>query len=145
MNILKIFWILNLLLLASSLETLAQDGKAQHEKIEQAKYNYIGQRLELTPEQEQKFWPVYNDYSDKKKGIKKAIRKLKSQEFANAATDEELKSDIEKLFELKQQDLNLEKAYYEKFLKIISPRQTIALVKAEREFIKILYKKLDDN
>lgn len=145
MNILKIFWILNLFLLAGSLKVTAQDGKAQREKIEQAKYNFIGQQLQLTVEQEQKFWPVYNDYSDKKKGIKKAIRKLKSQEFANAATDEELKSDITKLFELKQQDLNLEKEYYEKFLKIISPRQTIALVKAEREFIKMLYKKLDEN
>ena len=145
MNILKIFWILTLFLLAGSIKIAAQDGKTQREKIEQAKYNFIGQKLQLSEEQEVKLWPVYNDYSDKKKSIKKAIRKLKSDEFTNAATDEELKNDITKLFELKQQDLNLEKEYYEKFLKIISPRQTVALIKAEREFVKMLYKKLDDN
>lgn len=133
-----LYWLSSITLL------VGQDRKAEREKIAQAKVAFITQKLRLLTEQEQKFWPVYNDYSDRKKVLRKSIRLLKMDQFANATTDEELKADIKKMFELKQQELDLENEYYNKFLKILTPRQVVELVKAERAFIKILYKKLEE-
>ncbi len=144
MKIPKLIFIICCYILATIGVAVGQDRAAKKEEIQQAKMAFIAEKITLLPEQEQKFWPVYNDYTDRKKAIRKAIRLLKMVEFANATTDEALKADIDKMFGLKQEELNLEKEYYGKFLKILSARQTVELVKAERAFIKILYKKLED-
>ncbi len=144
MKISKLIILILLSLFSSISLVIGQDRKAEKEKIAQAKVAFIAQKLALLPEQEQKFWPVYNDYTDRKKMLRKSIRLLKMEQFANATTDEELKADIKKMFELRQQELDLEQEFYNKFLKILTPRQTVELVKAERAFIKILYKKLED-
>lgn len=114
------------------------------EEIDAARYNFIEKRLEMTEVQSQKFWPIYNDYLDQKKVLKKAIRKLKVQEYTNAASDEELSADLKRYFELRQQDLQLEQSYFAKFAKIISVRQLAELIKAERAFIQLLYKKIEN-
>ena len=37
-----------------------------NEKIRRAKIALITERLDLTPEQAEKFWPIYNAYEEKK-------------------------------------------------------------------------------
>lgn len=50
------------------------------EKIKALKIAYITERLELTSEEAQDFWPIYNDYNNKQNEIKiknrEAIKKL---------------------------------------------------------------------
>jgi hypothetical protein len=40
----------------------AQDGNKDKEKIEAVRTAYITNQLNLTPEEAQKFWPIYNRY-----------------------------------------------------------------------------------
>ena len=40
----------------------AQDGNKEKEKIEAVRTAYITNQLNLTPEESQKFWPIYNRY-----------------------------------------------------------------------------------
>lgn len=130
-----------LLSIAFSSTAWAQPGNK--EKIEAAKIGFISERLELTPKQAQAFWPMYNEYSAKKKEIRKAINQLKIENSDNE-TDAEILDDIKKINLYKQREVDIEKEYVDKFLTVITPKQLAALYKAEKQFTKILLDKLKD-
>lgn len=133
----------SILILFFSILTLSAQDKGT--KIEAAKIAFIKEKIQLTESQEMVFWAVYNGYLDKKQEIRKQIKLLKTESGTLSATDEQLKSDLAKLFELRQQELLLEKEYFIlKFLKIISLRQVVELQKAEKQFTLMLIKKLED-
>ena len=67
--------------LFSLLSLQAQEG---NDKIESLKIAYITKRLQLTPEESQKFWPVYNQYEAEKKQIR----------LSTVGTIKELKEDF---------------------------------------------------
>lgn len=118
---------------------------AQNDKLTSARIAYISQHVKLTPDQAQLFWPLFNEYSDRKKEIKQLIKKLKIDNNTPAATEQDLVADIKKLQNYKQQELNLEKEYTDKFLKVIGVRQYLELLKAEKEFKILLLKKLQES
>lgn len=130
-----------LLSIAFSSTAWAQPGNK--EKIEAAKIGFISERLELTPKQAKAFWPMYNEYSAKKKEIRKAINQLKIENSDNE-TDAEILDDIKKINLYKQREVDIEKEYVDKFLTVITPKQLAALYKAEKQFTKILLDKLKD-
>lgn len=137
----KKLFIYILLTIAFSSTAWAQPGNK--EKIEAAKIGFISERLELTTKQAQAFWPMYNEYSAKKKEIRKAINQLKIENSDNE-TDAEILDDIKKINLYKQREVDIEKEYVDKFLTVITPKQLAALYKAEKQFTKILLDKLKD-
>jgi Spy/CpxP family protein refolding chaperone len=48
-----------------SFVSFSQDFKEKKEKIKALKVAYITEELNLTSEEAQKFWPIYNTYDDK--------------------------------------------------------------------------------
>jgi hypothetical protein len=137
-----------IILFILSVFALTFNGMAQQpssrEKIEAAKIGFISERLALTPKQAQTFWPMYNEYSAKKKDIRKAIKQLKIENNDNE-TDSEILEDIRKINFYKQKEVDIEKEYVEKFLTVLSPKQLADLYKAEKQFTKILLDKLKDD
>lgn len=118
------------------LASFAQGGK--REKIEALRVGFITQQLDLTPDESQKFWPVYNEYLDKVKASRKEFKST-STDFTNDKDAQEF-LDAELLF--KQRELNLYKEYYDKFKKILPIKKVAMLRKAEEEFKKELLKQL---
>jgi hypothetical protein len=49
------------------------------------------------------------------------------------------------MFALRQEELDLEKSYSDKFLKVLKAKQMIEFYRAEKEFTKILLKRLKEN
>jgi len=111
------------------------------DKIEAAKIGFISEKLNLNPKQAQQFWPVYGEYNAKRKEIRKAIKLLKL-EGDESQSEAEALEDLRKIINYKQKELDLEKEYLEKFLKILSANQVALLYKAEKEFSQILLDKL---
>jgi Spy/CpxP family protein refolding chaperone len=138
-----VFGIIALCLL-TTLSASAQDGEAAREKIETAKIGFITNRLNLTSEQAPKFWPVYNEYNAKKQEIRKSLRQFRSQSAASTATDEKLLADMKEMIDLRQKEVDLEKEYMSKFLKVIKPRQLVELYNTEQDFRKELLKMLQE-
>lgn len=116
----------------------AQDG---NEKIEALKIAYITKRLQLTPEESQKFWPLYNQYESEKKQIRKTtmgtIKELKED---GDFTNEEAEKAIAKYIEFKAKDLDLIKKYVIEFRKFLPATKIAKLVTAEEHFKKMLMK-----
>jgi hypothetical protein len=143
----KAFYMMALLMLFSlPLFAQSQQPKAnRQEQIEKAKIAFITKRLALNPVQTEKFWPVYNDYNDQKIEVKKAMRKLKIETKDTTVSDEQIRQDIKAMMEYKQRLLNIEKESMDRYLKILNPHQAVDLIKAERAFIKLLYKRMEEN
>jgi len=60
-------FILFSLLLLFSIKTFAQPGKEEKLKqLQKQKMNYFTERLDLSEQEAKKFWPVYNDYQNRK-------------------------------------------------------------------------------
>lgn len=112
------------------------------EKIQAAKVAYITSRLNLNTQQSQQFWPIFNEFEEARKKIRKQIKKLVMENEGKESTDDQIKSDIKKLFALRQEELDLEKSYSEKFLKVLNPKQLVDFYRSEKEFTSLLLKRL---
>ena len=135
-----------LLLLIATLciETvIAQEGGNQ--KIDNAKIGLITNRLNLSTEQSQQFWPVYNDFDSKKKDIKKQLRRLIVETNTLTTPDEKILANIKETLNLQQKEVDLEREYMSKFLKVINVRQLAELCKAEQVFTQMLIQRLNKN
>lgn len=95
--------------------------------------------LNLTPEEAQGFWPIYNEYADKRE---QAQEDLRSSKQLDQMSDAEVEEQIKRHFELKQRELDLERDAYQKLRKVLPLRKIAKLPMAEREFRESLIKKL---
>lgn len=142
-------FVFRLLSLAALLLTLAPDARAQPGQfggrraqraqrmgqLENAKIAFITNRVSLTQDQAQKFWPLYNEFSDRRRELNRSGR-IARREITEGMTDQQLRDNFTQSFNTRQQELNLEKEYFEKFQKVISLRQVAQLFQAERDFTK---------
>jgi hypothetical protein len=101
----------------------AQDEQPPSDKkiadIEALKVAFISKDLELTPEEAQKFWPVYNQYS-------KELKTTRKDNPDPLDRDEKV--------------LNLRKGYKEQLTKILGPQRVNKMYNAEGRFHALLFK-----
>ena len=136
------------LLLAATPAAHAQSGlggggrKGQRlGQLENAKIAFITNRVSLTQDQAQKFWPLYNEFSARRRDLNRSGRLLR-REVTEGMTDPEIRDNFNQAFAMRQQELNLEKEYFEKFQKAVSLRQVAQLFQAERDFTKEVIKRV---
>ncbi|MHA4738291.1 hypothetical protein [Dyadobacter sp. MSC1_007] len=133
-----------LLLIFGAVTTANAQRRSEEEikKIQDAKVAIITNRLNLTPEQSTGFWPMYNEYSQKRREIHRAQRKIINDKKAEGQADEQVLNNLKEVQELRQKELDLEKDYQNKFLRVITASQVIELYKAERTFNDMLIQRL---
>lgn len=118
-------------------ESLAEKKK---EKIEAQKVAFITKKLDLTAEEAQKFWPVYNEYDAQKETMNKAYRqKIKGYKKAEL-TETQADSLIMLNITHDQNLLDLKKSYIAKFKAVLPSVKVAKIAEAEREFRKMLLK-----
>lgn len=130
-------WILMLLSLVAG----AQSQEAL-DKIESARIALITERLGLSPDQAEKFWPLYREYTQQRQNLRTELRDARSQLDQGRLSDDESKKLLEKGLELKERELKLDRNYSERFNKVISNRQILELRKAEQDFRRMLLDRL---
>ena len=113
--------------------------KMNRQKINMLKTYYITDAINLTPKEAEKFWPVYNLYSDNIQNSRISlegglIREVLSKGGIDNVTDIQAEKYVAKLFQL-EQDISSNKIKMIKELsKIISAKKILKLQKAERDF-----------
>ena len=114
---------------------------AKRDKIDQLRVAFINSKVDLSNQETQQFWPLYNELNDKLDNLKKTYRINFIKNFnAEIISDKEAEALLTAEFILKQKELDLNKEYYEKYKKIL-PIKKIALIKmAENDFKKELIK-----
>jgi hypothetical protein len=109
-----------------------QDQKVR-EKIEAARIAYITDQLQLTPGEAEKFWPIYREFAERRREIRHQLRDARNGKPGQ--TDQEA---VDQQFKMKQQELDLEKDYSGRLLKVISAQKLRSLPQAERKFRQMI-------
>lgn len=120
------------LILFSSLNMVAQDKSEHRERIKALKTAYITEGLKLTATEAQQFWPIYNEFDEKRRNLYRQERaEVQNME---CMSEEKANSQLEEYVEIERQDYLLKKKYYNDLKKIFSARRIMQLKKIEDEF-----------
>lgn len=130
--------------------SLAQPGseeakKDRAEKIEQLKIAFITKELELSAQEAEKFWPVYNTMNAAIKKERRA-RKAKSRKLREnykTMTEAEVKKSSEAIMDSELKQIKLKKEHMNKVSEVIGYKKTVTLLLAEQKFKRELLKKLN--
>ncbi|QIL75200.1 hypothetical protein [Hymenobacter sp. HDW8] len=110
-------------------------------RIENARIAYITREVALTPEQGQRFWPLYNEYSTKRRDLRRTHDQLR-RSATPTMTDDQARDNLKQIIAVSKNELNMTEDYFAKFQKVISARQVAQLYKAEREFGRVMMKEM---
>jgi hypothetical protein len=109
------------------------DPKAQ-ERIKAARVAFITERLALTPEEAEKFWPVYRELSEKRLALREQFEQKKNNPDPKKTVEQNEKELMEYGFQLRQKELDLDREYAPKILNTIPSQKMMMLRKAEDDF-----------
>jgi len=101
---------------------VAQNGN----RLEALKIAYITKRLDLSPEEAQKFWPIYNQYAEE-------LKRARQDAIRNGKTEIELDESL----------LNIRKKYSVSFGSALSPQKIDIFFKSEKEFGAYVQKEIE--
>jgi hypothetical protein len=131
-----IFSILSLCLMTT---VFAQrSGERMKNRMEGYQIAFITDKLNLTSEEAQKFWPIYNQYKDQ---AKKLRQDAKPQKEIQDMTDAEAEQFIKSSFEKDSKELDLKKEFVQKLRGVLPPKKIAQLQGLEKEFKKELLEK----
>ena len=122
----KKYILILLVILGSFPRIKAQDGDdTKAERIQALKIAFITQKLNLSSDEAQKFWPIYNQYTDEIKGVESDTKNPN-------------------VLDREQKLLDIRKKYLNSFEKVIGPQRVNKLFNAERDFRSILIQRLQN-
>jgi hypothetical protein len=112
------------------------------EKIQNLRIAYISEKLGLTPEQAEKFWPVYREFVQQRNALRKEW-KTAQRAVGPGNTDPKKQQELVDLgLQIKQKELDLEKDASGRLLKVINAQQYLNLKKAEQDFRAMIINQL---
>ena len=112
-----------LLAMGSLLNAKAQDG----EKLQALKIAWLTKKLDLSPEEAQRFWPVYNKYTEEIRGIRQEQKQKNTTEL-----------DVE------DKILNVRKKYNGEFAKALNPEKVNTFFRSEKDFGAMIQRELQE-
>lgn len=134
-----------LFFLVSSL-SFSQDFKERREKVKALKVAYITEQLELTSEEAQKFWPIYNAFDDNQSELRhekmRAILNRFQPDNVDKLSEKEASTLLIQMEKIEEDLFNLRKKFIKDLQGVISAKKIIKLKKAEEDFNRELLKQM---
>jgi len=132
-------------ILLGSLTVYAQpEGRKanRRKQIEAQKVAFITTELNLTPQEAQVFWPVYNQAQDERKTLRKSQRAHREGDRKEGApkktldtmSDKELEVKMDQMMEHQQAELDQKKRYLKKYKEVLPIKKVARLYQAEKKF-----------
>lgn len=125
----------------ANLKERLQQKKAE---VEAQRVTFYNSFLNFTTEEANKFWPLFNEYTQKQKDARRnALKSVKDfyNKTAEQMTKEEANLIIKAEITLQQTLFDLEKEYIIKFQSVIPVQKVAKLKQAENKFKKEILKK----
>ncbi len=123
-------------------QVLDDEMERPGDKVQAARVAYITRWLNLTTQESERFWPLYNEYEGEMEKIRTKYKPFKRPEDMTDAEAERL---IVSRFEMEQELLALKREYFQKFKTAIPTRKILQFTIAEKEFRKELLRKMREN
>lgn len=124
-----------------------ESHEARMEKYRAEKVSFLTTRLDFTPAEAEKFWPIYNQMEKERWEAQKLRRDLenKVREAEESLSDNDVIKLTREYSGSLQQEGALLTSYNEKLLKVLPPKKVLKLYKTENEFRMYMIKKYRDN
>ena len=135
-------WIILLFSTCSVVAVAQRSPEDRDKKVQAYRVAVFTEVLNLTPSEAEGFWPVFNEYLDKREEIQ---AQLKPTAQLDGMNDTEVDDYVKKYFDLRQRELDLEKDLGQRLRKVLPLRKIAKIPVAEREFREALVKKLQEN
>lgn len=143
MNKKLIFGLIGLFALTSIVSAQSKDEKRKEhfEKFRAKRIAFITERVKLTSEEAQAFWPVCNELQEKKFTLNKPLWEARRERHRSKEplTEADYKKMIDLGIDIKIKEAQLEKEYLEKFKKILSAEKIFKYQRAEEEFMRQVF------
>ena len=115
------------------------------EEIQMQKIAFYSEQLQLTTEEAQNFWPLYNEYwAECGKARSKTMKALKALENATSpeakTSDEEVERLAEEYLASFKAESEIPTDYFEKFAKILPVKKAARVFYTEEKFRRMLIK-----
>lgn len=116
------------------------------EKVEAMRIGFLTQKLDLSPEEAQKFWPVYNEFQKKRDELFKQKREQHKnmKENIDSLSDKQVEAMVDAEMAFRQKNLDLEKEYHAKFKAVLPIKKVAKLYHAEEMFTQHLLQQISD-
>lgn len=124
-HFLTILFLICTLSLSSQESNLTQDSDGS--RIEALKIAYITKKLNLSPDEAQKFWPVYNNYANEMREVRREQRRNNTSEI-----------------ETEEKILKIRKKYNTEFSRALSPEKVNTFFRSEKDFGNFVQKELSE-
>ena len=132
-------------LLVASL-SFSQGFKEKREKVKALKVAYITEQLELTTDEAQKFWPIYNTFDDKQAELRhekmRAILDRFEPGSVEKLSEKEASALLTQMETIEENLFTLRKKFIKDLQGVISAKKIIKLKKAEEDFNRHLLKQM---
>lgn len=149
-----------LIFLMASTITLAQNRadrgqRMDPERMKAAKIAFLTEKLDLNSETAQKFWPIYNEFEGYKEDAQKEFMKRAKEIVGNEdlrnsmrnlenLNDDQARSMLKLMHERKEAEIQLERAYMDKFLEVLNPKQVLTVYQFDAEFRRTLMRRFSE-
>lgn len=137
-------YLIHLLLLLICFTAEAQKRDNIRERVASQRIAFITNKLSLSPEEAQKFWPVYNKFTLEIEEVRKDInssRKISNEQFSSMS-EKEIEKYLEQTLNQQQMLIDLQRKYQTELKGAIPVQKIAMLYKAEFEFKKELLKRI---
>ncbi len=140
--------LLPILLLFVSAVSFSQGFRGKKEKVKALKVAYITDELNLTTEEAQRFWPIYNAFDDKQIELRHEKMKAILDRFEPGSVEKLSEKEASSLLiqmELIEENLfSLRKKFIKDLQNVLPAKKIIKLKKAEDDFNRQLLRQMRD-
>jgi hypothetical protein len=136
--------VLTVMMILSSFVVSAQNPNL--EKLNSYKIAFFTQKLNLTPQEAEKFWPLYNDNQDRKNKIQVERVQMTRDFVQNGASmsDKELTEMGDKYFGLEVKEAALSQEFYNNMKVALPPLKILKFYQAENQYKLVLLNQLQE-
>ena len=116
------------------------------EQMQVERIAYFTEKIGLTPEEAQLFWPIYNEMDNKRTAMfeERASIIRKFMDESAKMSDKQIDEQLNRLVAIQQQEMALPAEYDAKFRKALPARKVMNLYVAEMGFRNYLLQKMRD-
>ena len=140
MKALKIYLLL-FFMAASSLAFAQRNGQpVDPERLQAARIAYITTRISLKADQAEKFWPLFNSFTESRDASMRAVGDL--SKGVESMTEEEAKSRIQQKLQIQQKLVQDEKIFVAEAAKVLTYKQLLLLQNIAKDFNRHLYERV---
>ena len=135
------------LFVAATFAATAQEDKRPDERrkfspeqFQEKQRNYITEKAALTPEEAEKFFPIFFELQKERFRIEREARSKVIKERGQKLTDEQWKELLGHTADARIAIAQLEKKYITKYLNVVSPKKLVDIQRAEHSFQSYMIK-----